>query len=187
MAHTKDSLKSELKLYNGYYHWLLEMVMFKEMKRSGRSYIHLLKAMHQKAFTVEVDNDVNRAMDGKNLRIMYRDISGMPGDQIKGGCTFLEMCVALANRITGDIFEHDPNYNPARWFWEMMENCGLDKYTDDNFDELMVRKIMDRIIRRHYSKTGKGGLFPLKHPKKDQREVEIWYQMQSYVTENFGY
>ena len=187
MARTKDSLKSDIKLYNAYYHWLLEMVMFKELKRSGRSYKYLLNAMHKKDFTVELANDVNRYQDGKNLRILFRDISGLPGDEIKGSCTFLEMCVALANRITNDIFEHDPNSSPARWFWEMMENCGLDKYTDENFDELMVEKIMDRVIRRFYSKTGKGGFFPLKNPKKDQREVEIWYQMQSYVTENFGY
>jgi len=43
------------------------------------------------------------------------------------------------------------------------------------------------VILRRYSKTGKGGLFPLKHPKKDQTEVEIWYQMQQYVMENFDY
>ena len=187
MAHSKESLAAELKLYNGYYSWLLNTIMFREMKQSGRSYIYLMKAMHKKDFTVVVDNDVNRYQDGKYLRHIFQDETGLPGDEIKGACTFLEMCIALANRITNDIFEHDMGSSPARWFWEMMENCGLDKYTDENFDELMVQKTMDRVIRRHYSKTGKGGFFPLKNPKKDQREVEIWYQMQSYVTENFGY
>lgn len=186
MANTKESMATDLKLYNGYFHWLLETVMYREMKRSGRSYLYLLKAMRGKTFTWTVPNDVNRAEDGKNLRVKFSNISGLPGE-IKGSCNFLEMCVALAYRINDDIFEHDLGSKPARWFWVMMENCGLDKYTDDNFDELSVNKVMDRIILRRYSKTGKGGFFPIKDPKQDQREVEIWYQMQNYIIENFDY
>lgn len=187
MAHTKDSLKAELKLYNGYFHWLLERVMYQEMKRSGRSYLYLLQAMRAKTFTWLIENDVNRAEDGKHLRIRFGELYGFDGTQIKGACNFLEMCVALATRINDDIFEHDMGSKPARWFWIMMENCGLDKYTDDQFDELMVNKIMDRVIMRRYSKTGKGGFFPIKEPKRDQREIEIWYQMQNYIIENFDY
>lgn len=186
MSHTKESLRDELKLYNAYYHWLLEIVMFKEMKRSGREYKKLLKAMKNKQFTVVVPNDINRANDGKYLRYTFKEQTGIEGE-IKGSCSLLEMCIGLAVRMNSDIFEPDPAYRPARWFWMMMENCGLDKFTDDVYDELMVNKIMDRVIKRTYSKTGKGGFFPIKHPEKDQREVEIWYQMQQYVMENFDY
>lgn len=186
MANTKESMARDLRLYNGYFHWLLETVMYQEMKREGRSYLYLLQAMRAKTFTVVVPNDANRAEDGKHLRVKFGDISGLPGE-IKGACNFLEMCIALATRINDDIFEHDINSKPARWFWLMMENCGLDKFTDDEFDDLMVNKIMDRVILRRYSKTGKGGFFPIKQPRQDQREVELWYQMQNYVIENFDY
>lgn len=186
MAHTKESLAAETKLYNGYFHWLLEFVMYKEMKKSGRDYGKLLRFMRKKQFVCIVDNDVNRANDGKYLRIIFRDETGMPGDSIKGACNFLEMCIALARRIN-DLFEYDYNSSPARWFWLMMENCGLDNCTDDNFDELEVNKICDRVILRRYSKTGKGGFFPLKHPRKDQKEEELWYQMQAYIIENYDY
>lgn len=186
MAHTKESLAAQLKLYNGYFRWLLDTVMYKEMKRSGRNYSLLLKAMRDKPFTIIVSNDVNRAQDGKYLRYTFHEQTGIEGD-IKGACNFLEMCVGLAVKMNDVIFEPDPSYSPARWFWMMMENCGLDNYTDENFDELIVNKIMDRVILRRYTKTGKGGFFPIKHPKKDQREVEIWYQMQQYVMENFDY
>ena len=186
MAHTKESLEGQVRLYNAYYRWLCDIVMYQEMKRSGRNYKKLLKAMKEKQFTVVVDNDVNRAEDGKYLRYTFYEETGIEGE-IKGSCSFLEMCVGLSVRINSVIFEPDPSYKPARWFWMMMENCGLDKYTDEQFDPLVVNKVMDRVILRRYSKTGKGGLFPLKHPNKDQTEVEIWYQMQQYVMENFDY
>ena len=186
MAHTKESLHNEVKLYNAYYHWLLDIVMYKEMKRSGREYKKLLRAMKDKQFTVVVPNDINRLEDGKYLRFTFQEETGFEGE-IKGSCSFLEMCIGLAVRMNRDIFEPDPSYRPARWFWTMMENCGLDKYTDDIFDDLIVNKLMDRVIKRTYSKTGKGGLFPIKHPNNDQRNVELWYQMQQYVMENFDY
>lgn len=173
-------------VYDLYFDWILDMVMYKELKRSGRSYYKLLSFMRSKQFVWSVDRDENRAVDGKNLRIKFRNETGIQ-DEIKGACSFLEAVAALARRMNDDIFENDPTYRSARWFWMMMENSGLDEYTDDNFDELMVRKIVDRIIMRRYSKTGKGGFFPLKHPRQDQREVEMWYQMQSYVIENFDY
>lgn len=186
MAHTKESLASHVKLYNAYFSWLLDIVMYQEMKRSGRNYNRLLRTMRDKQFIWTVDNDVNRAQDGKYLRYTFKEETGFT-DEIKGACNFLEMCIGLAVRMNDVIFEPDPSYRPARWFWMMMENCGLDKFTDEEFDPLVVNKIMDRVMLRRYSKTGKGGFFPLKYPKKDQTEVEIWYQMQQYVMENFDY
>ena len=41
------------------------------------------------------------------------------------------------------------------------------------------------MLAREYSDNGHGGLFPLKNPKKDQRKVEIWYQMTEYINENY--
>lgn len=178
--------KTEADFYDGYFRWLLDTVMFRDMKRSGRSYLYLLKQMGSIQFTWSVDSDVNRAEDGKYLRYTYAEMVGTDYE-IKGACNFLEMCIALASRMNDDIFDADPTARPARWFWIMMENCGLDKYTDDNFDPLEVEQICARIIKRQYNRTGKGGLFPLKHPKEDQRKVEIWYQMQAYILENFDY
>lgn len=186
MAHTKESLAREVKTYNKYYRWLLDQVLFSEMKRSGRNYTKLMKYLKSRQFTWTVSNDENRADDGLYLRITFRELTG---DEvvIKGACSVLEMCIALATRITEDLFEYDPRTTPAHWFWVMMENSGLDRFTDDTYDENEVGRIVDRILLRRYSKTGKGGFFPLKHPNKDQREVEIWYQLQKYILENYDY
>ena len=45
--------------------------------------------------------------------------------------------------------------------------------------------ILNKIIDRGYSRRGVGGLFPLKYSKNDQRKVELWYQMHSYLIENY--
>ena len=178
--------ESYLRFYNSYFRWLLDQVMYDDMRRSGRSYRKLLEYMRNVQFTWLIDFDKNRADDGKNLRYIFQTETGIEGE-IKGACSFLEMCIALARRINDDIFEPDPMARPARWFWIMMENCGLDEFTDDRFNEEKVGEIVDRIINREYKKSGKGGLFPLKNAVKDQRKVQIWYQMQSYILENFDY
>jgi hypothetical protein len=69
-----------------------------------------------------------------------------------------------------------------------MRNAGLDAFDDGNFDTMddsEVMKILDRIIERTYQRNGVGGLFPLKRDKKDQRKVELWYQMNAYLIENY--
>ena len=186
MANTKEDVANYLKLYNGYYRWLLDKVMYREMKQSGRSYKQLLLYLRSRKFTWLVPNDVNRAEDGKYLRVTYRMESGINGE-IKGSCTFLEMCIALAIRMNDDIFSPDPTASPARWFWIMMENCGLDEFTDDNYDEHAVEKIVNRILNRRFSESGSGGFFPLRHPKENQRNTEMWYMMQNYIQENFDF
>ena len=40
-------------------------------------------------------------------------------------------------------------------------------------------------VERRYKRSGEGGLFPLKNAAKDQRKVEIWYQLSSYLLENY--
>ena len=45
---------------------------------------------------------------------------------------------------------------------------------------------LDGFINRQYEANGEGGLFPLKGVCEDQREVEIWYQMNAYLYEHHG-
>jgi hypothetical protein len=75
------------------------------------------------------------------------------------------------------------------WFWMMLGNAELDGFTDEAFyalrGHILVDKILNRILDRTYKRDGIGGLFPLKHPKKDQRRVELWYQMNAYLVENY--
>jgi hypothetical protein len=75
------------------------------------------------------------------------------------------------------------------WFWKILENAGLDLYDDGAFyghhGNTEVNEILNKIINREYRRDGKGGLFPLKRTNKDQRKVELWYQMNEYLVENY--
>jgi hypothetical protein len=88
----------------------------------------------------------------------------------------------LANRLS---FETD--IDPTIWFWELLNNLGLSEYA--NLDRIRssikeINSILSTLNKREYEEDGYGGLFPLRNPGKDQRKVEIWYQMSAYLLEN---
>ena len=72
---------------------------------------------------------------------------------------------------------------PEKWFWQMIKNLGLNKMTDGSFNERKIGAILYEWMNRLYDENGKGGAFPLKKPKKDQRLVSIWDQMNLYLNE----
>jgi len=49
-----------------------------------------------------------------------------------------------------------------------------------------VDEILESLIWRTYDPDGHGGFFPLRRPKGDQTEEEIWHQMNLYVGEIQG-
>jgi hypothetical protein len=49
---------------------------------------------------------------------------------------------------------------------------------------MKVKSILERVKNRDYETDGHGGLFPLRNPPEDQRQVELWYQMGHWMAEN---
>ncbi len=97
------------------------------------------------------------------------------------GCSMLEMLIAFSRRLS---FETEGA--PRVWFWHMLENLDLAQFNDKEYNDLHQRGIdaaLDQVIWRTYSPDGYGGLFPLRHPREDQRDVEIWYQLSAYLME----
>lgn len=146
-----------------------------------RDYYGLLKQLHRIEFSEDtfepISNDVNRIADGLSIRNDFRK------GQIIGPCSFLEFLIGLAYRIE-DVIGNDYVYS----FWEMIENLGLLEFDDDSIDlseSEEVEEVVSTFLNRRYKRDGRGGLFPLRHPKEDQRKVEIWYQMQAYLIENY--
>ena len=74
------------------------------------------------------------------------------------------------------------------YFWRLVSNLGLYRCTDDKWyamnGEFFVDDAVCRVNDRLYNADGSGGLFPLRQASKDQRAVEIWYQMQAWLLEN---
>lgn len=136
-----------------------------------------------------IRNDDNRAEDGRALREEFASesyILDLDPDWFELDCSFLEFLIALARRVSFDS-EGDTEY----WFWIFIENMEIHHYHDKQYNNQAreeVEQAMDRIMSRSYSPSGRGGLFPLRNAKTDQRKVEIWYQMSSYLLErdDFG-
>lgn len=100
-------------------------------------------------------------------------------------CSVLEVLCALSFRCERDIMGEPGSYDDARWFWKMLENLGLLEYENDIFDEEDVDYILSTWLDRHFAYNGNGSIFPVLHAKRDQRKLEIWYQMADYIDENY--
>lgn len=172
-----------------YFSYLCDIV---EMDKQDESYYILLKNLMDYKFVGLVNYDQNRAEDGRYLRRLYsketRD--NLHDDNLDidhSECTILEMLVALATKM----FEIVPSKTAGEWFWEILGNwlgtplkvfCDAEYYNNKS-DDILRRKVKSLTYRK-YNTCGVGGLFPLKHAKEDMRKVELWYQMQNYISES---
>ena len=165
-----------------YLTWIYARIGDVNEKRPSKTYWHLLRLLYCKEFVWLIPNDDNRVEDGRDLRYEFLDDAGLSGNVDPNwmglGCSVLELLIAMAEHLT---FVADGTVR--NWFWELLTNLGLSGYTDRGFDEQQVTDIVDRFIWRNYEPDGFGGIFPLKHPHEDQRGVELWYQLNSYVLE----
>lgn len=125
-----------------------------------------------------IPNDKNRRQDGIDLRALYvRDTSnGLPA---LGECSILEFLIALSMRLNEQDYDHSMPDRYGAWFWILIDNLGIIEGESPT-----IRQAFERINTRDYAFDGYGGLFPLKQPRQDQREIEVWYQMQAYLMEN---
>lgn len=175
-------------LLKEYYTWLCDLAGANQEKNS---YFMLIKDMYRYEFTWTVPNDDNRAFEGMNLREIFchEHLVRFEKDKMDGAPRFLEVVLALAMRIDDLMQDSDDDYGVRGWFWVMMDNSGLSRFTDEEYYDHggteKVYSIMEKIVRRDYHRNGRGGLFPLKFHKKDQRKTELWYQMNEYLVENY--
>lgn len=167
-----------------YFEWLYSRVAPVSLKNPRRTYWNLLKQLHMKQFVWFIPNDDNRVADGKDLRAEFlneMDISEIDEAWMALECSVLEMLIGLSRGVAFIDLEGQP---PEHWFWLFLDNLGLRSYVDAHpIDEEEVDEVLNRLIFRNYDEDGRGGIFPLRNPEKDQRKVELWYQANYYVIE----
>ncbi len=171
-----------------YLTWLVGLIEPVTNLNPARSHWLLCGEMYKKEFTWFIPNDDNRIFDGLDVRQEFIDTQeggDVPGMWLAEPCSFLEMLIALSRRMAFDSVPLEADY----WFWRMLDNLNLRIYIDEQYDEevsLLVNDILDQVMNRTYHADGSEGLFPLNHPGRDQREVELWYQSQQYLMENIN-
>jgi hypothetical protein len=164
-----------------YLQWLNDQVSSRRTKNPKFTHWRFLRQLYTKEFVWLVPNDDNRVEDGRDLRSEFMDQTDVDyvHEWMLLGCSVLEMMVGLSRRLA---FEAEGR--PRDWFWIMVTNLDLGNVSDASEDH--TREIdlkLDKLIWRTYEPNGQGGLFPLTHPEKDQRDVEIWYQLNAYLLE----
>lgn len=171
-------------MYGQYFDWL-------SSKLHGSSrYSLLFMKLYSTTFEWFIPFDENRAGDGINLRYRFGRENNIPDPVIcaeldNRPCSILEMIVALGLRIEEQIMGDAMN-NTSQWIWDMLTNLGLAEYTNDNYNEREVDRIIYIFLNRKYSRTGKGGLFEIPDLPfdRDMRTAEIWCQMCWYLNEH---
>lgn len=143
--------------------------------------------------------DEIRATDAMELRRRYSEEEGLESGKsahdidriwksICGKCSVLELIVGMCFRMDEMVNEDEDGAMVGIFFGILVRNLGFDSSKDLNAED--GKEILRRFLQRKYSTDGSGGgLFPLKKwdPKsggKDQREVPIWYQMNTWLNEH---
>lgn len=142
--------------------------------------------MHSKEFVwdTRAGNDDNRIEDGRGLRIEFFHENGVEGTKMDlslgEDASVLEVLIGVSRRLAW--FAGD---GPEGWAWQLLRNLKLHLMYDplSNRKARKADEILERLIWRNYSPDGEGGFFPLAWPSRDQRGVEIWYQMNEYIGE----
>lgn len=174
---------NNIDLEERYLEWLYFQVGNPRAKGFRNTYWVLMRQLFTTEFVWSVPNDDNRVEDGKDLRYEFLVETQAPyvhQEFMDIGCSVLEMMIALARRVS---FLTDTPVES--WFWHMLNNLGLSQCNDASGDFTQhVDNALEALIFRTYDPSGRGGLFPLRRPDKDQTQVEIWYQMGAYILEN---
>jgi len=158
----------------------------------SENYTMLLRHLHKIEFYGLIPNDDNRGEDGKRLRDTYMEKRGHIGSSFLpdlGACTVLEMLIALAPRMEMELADNPKAMSAEECFWMFMNNLQWTEFDDARYiDSALDGTVYDKVqilLDRTYDALGNGGIFPLKCSNKDQRTVEIWYQMMEYLLDNF--
>lgn len=168
-----------------YYDWLVLYIA--PDSRQRELYSDLLFALYSTEFYWVVPRDFNRARDGLELRERFERETGEYCD-IYGDCTCLELFVALAIRCERDLmYMYDPRSGDQtdRWFWMMLENLELLDMVNECFNIDEVDYILGRFMDRDYGPGLKYCAFPVSVFVSDFDKIELSYQMNYYIKENF--
>ena len=174
-----------------YFLWLYHQIGVLSDSDPNRSHQLLAEQLHRTPFRWSIPNDDNRGLDGADLRERFADEFAIDVREpwAQGPCSMLEMLISLAERMDHAASGLGLEDSAEGWFWRLLENADLAGATDAEYldreghTRKSVEYTLDRILSRLYRYDGDGGLFPLQDQQSDQREVEVWYQMNAYLME----
>lgn len=175
-----------MDLERDYFEYLLYLMQFDSPEH--RHYGHLLSDMYDITFIYSHPMDENRVIDALDMRREYLFDNGYDVNNsfMDRDVSVFEVLAALSRRLEIEVTGEPGEDHIERWFWEMLMNLGV-LLKDSIYDRGLVRNKIDIWMTRNYKRNGEGGVFPLKRTSTDQRENDLWYQGQLYLTENWDF
>lgn len=158
--------------------------------------ITIFKELYNIDYLFDIPNDDNRCTEGIEVRLKFIEDWRDTHDGellwfVDKPCSVLEMMIGLAFRWDNYIYDAEVGSRATEFLLIMFSNLGLlsGPPTDDYVFEsnLCVFEKIEIMLEHTYEKNGRGGLFPLRVNKNnvDQRNLELWYQLQNYIEENY--
>ena len=173
-----------------YLSWLYDLVLDRSCDISpDYAYDELIRELYSIEFYSDIDMDKNRISDGISIRYTFGYETGYSDREVciyldDRPCSVLEMMAALAKRCESQLMADDSYGNRTRkWFRKMLISLGLSGMYNMHYNKEIVDEIVHTFLEHEYEYSGRGGLFALRNPDRDQRKLEIWAQMCDYLYE----
>lgn len=163
-----------------YFDWLVDLVNADDLLR-------LCEIMDGLDFTWTIPLDENIMYHAFELRDMYADETGCESGRHYISCSLFEAIVGLAYKCDMDVmYEPSIGHRYSMWFHFFLENLfdGKLRNAEAFMDEDEIIDICVRFMNRDYERDGSGGMFPIKHDRRDQRRIHLWLQMNMWLVEN---
>lgn len=179
-------MKKKLSTFPEYWDDYFVYLLRKSRLNKFTQYRSVFYDMHWINFTYQMERDENRAADGISLRNGYSKIDTAPETiQIvfyDRPCSVFEMMIGLAVRVDNEYIGDPSEEHPEFFFMEMFKNLGLDRI--DDADSEKTYDVLLTWMNRDFNWDGQGSPFPLTRDLRDQRTLEIWDQMNAYISEH---
>lgn len=173
--------RNRISLTEDYLRWL-EPQLRDPNERPDRTYWELINLMYDTKFTFTIPMDNNRLVDGLDLRTEFAHMNHISLHLLKelDSCSFLEVLIGLSRRMAFVAGGSAPG-----WAWQLLNNLDLHRMWDtlSPAKRRRAQDIMYVVIHREYLPDGTGGFFPLAWPEEDMTQLELWTQLNAYVSE----
>lgn len=187
-----DILEGDLSQYKlAYRDWLVDKIS-SGFEEYVDNHLGLIDELFEFNFYTIIPMDKNRANGGITYRESFAYDYGIDPSQFISAmgtsAKVLEVLVDISYLCGEEIGGGYKGDRTADWFWRLIKNLGLDWVVGDELEletKMAVIMVLSRWLGRNFEPDGSGGLFPLKNPPGDERNVEILYQMRAYINENF--
>lgn len=168
-----------------YFEWLFSLVAPVDENGDIDTW-SFARQLYTTPFTPHVLYDNNRVEDVHQIRedFIYEHGEGYwDQDWFELDASMLEILVILARR--GEFETDEP---PSVWFLRMVSNANLTLVGDHIYTKEVFAynaAVLKRINDRTYAPNGAGSLFPLRAEHGHQHVLDLWYQMQAWILENY--